>query len=128
MKNVIAILMSVVLFSSSVFAADCKWATDITETTGGFLYTKACHNRVGLTLRDNDDLKIEVDSLRKTVDVQKDIIAKSDERVIVWRNESYEQFARLQKQAEYSQTNNILWFVLGVVVTSAAVHAAGQLK
>jgi hypothetical protein len=129
MKKLIATMMTVCVLSNSMaFAADCKWSTGITPQGTGYLYTPECHAKVGLTLRDNDDFKIQVDALRKTIDTQKLIIEKADERTILWRNESYEQFDRLQKQAQYSQTNNVLWFVLGIVVTSAAVYGAGQLK
>jgi hypothetical protein len=118
----------VILSTSAAHAADCTWTLGVKKTEGGYLYTDACHNRVGLTLKDNDDYKIEVEALRKTIDIQKLVIDKADERTILWRNESYEQFDRLQKQASMNEYQKTLWFILGVVVTSAAVYGAGQLK
>ena len=128
MKNLMSMIVTLTMISSSVFAADCTWSLGTKKVEGGYLYTDACHNRVGITLRDNDDYKIEVEALRKTIDTQKLVIDKADERTILWRNESYEQFDRLQKQQAASEYNKVLWFVLGVVVTSAAVYGAGQLK
>lgn len=129
MKKLMTMIITVcVLLNSTAFAGECKWSTGISKIEGGYFYNNDCHNKVGLTLRDNDDLKVEVEALRKTIDLQKQVIEKADERIILWRNESYEQFERLQKQAQYQQTNNMLWFVLGIVVTSAAVYGAGQLK
>lgn len=128
MKKLMCLIMAVTMACSSAFAGDCKWADGTKKVEGGYLYTNDCHARVGLTLRDNDDLKIEVQELRKTIDVQKLVIEKADERTILWRNESYEQFDRLQKQASMNEYQKTLWFVLGIVVTSAAVYGAGQLK
>jgi len=129
MKKLMSLVMAVTMLSSSAFGADCKWADGVKkQETGYYLYTPECHGRVGLLVKDNDDFKTEVEALRKTIDLQKLVIDKADERTILWRNESYEQFDRLQKQSAASEYNKVLWFVLGVVVTSAAVYGAGQLK
>lgn len=127
MKKIIGVFLSAMIVSQTLFA-ECKFSTDIVKKETGYLYTNSCHALMGIALRDNDDLKVEVEALRKTIDIQKQVIEKADERTILWRNESYEQFERLQKQAELSSRNEMLWFVLGIVVTSAAVYGAGQLK
>lgn len=128
MKKLICLIISFGMFTNIAFAGDCKWADGTKKVEGGYLYTDSCHNRVGVTLRDNDDFKVEVEALRKTIDLQKLVIEKADERTILWRNESYEQFDRLQKQASMNEYQKTLWFVLGIVVTSAAVYGAGQLR
>lgn len=111
----------------NIALADCKWS-DVKPTTGGYLYSESCHARVGLTLRDNDDLNIQVTALRKSMELKDLALDKADQRTILWRNESYEQFDRLNKQASMNEYQKTLWFILGIVVTSAAVYGAGQLK
>ena len=128
MKKLMCMIMALTVFSSSAFAGDCTWTLGVKKAEGGYLYSDSCHARVGVTLRDNDDYKVEVEALRKTIDTQKLIIDKADERTILWRNESYEQFERLQKQQSLNNYEKTLWFVLGIVVTSAAVYGAGQLR
>lgn len=113
---------------SSPALAECKWATGIKKTEGGYLYSDECHGRVGFLVKDVDDLNKEVESLRKTIDLKNLALDKADERVMLWRKESYEQFQYLQTQQQLARKNETLWFVLGIVVTGAAVWGAGQLR
>jgi hypothetical protein len=122
------VISVVVLLTSFAHATDCKWADGVKPVDNGYLYTKECHGRVGILVKDNDDLNIEVANLRKSIDLKNLALDKADERIILWRNESYEQFDRLQKQIEASKKNDMLWFALGIVVTGAAVWGAGQLR
>lgn len=107
--------------------ADCKWA-DIKKVEGGYLYSESCHGRVGVLVKDLEDREIEVVNLRKGLELKDLALQKSDERIMLWRDESYEQFERLKKQSELTNRNQYLWFVLGIVVTGTAVWSAGQLR
>ena len=66
--------------------------------------------------------------LYKGLELKDLALTKADERVMLWRNESYEQYERLQKEIERSKKNDMIWFALGIVVTGAAVWGAGQLR
>ena len=128
MKKIISsLLVGSMLFSNIAFA-DCKWATDVKKVSDGYLYTEECHGRVGVVVKDLEDREKEVTSLRKTIEFKDLALVKADERVMLWRDESYEQFDRLQKQTALSRKNDMLWFVLGIVFTGAAVYGAGQLR
>jgi hypothetical protein len=100
----------------------------VKRTEAGFLYTADCHSRVGILTKDLDDRAIEVESLRKAILLKDAALDVADQRTMLWRKESYEQFERLQKQTEMSRKTETLWFVLGIVVTGAAVWGAGQLR
>ena len=128
MKKIINMALIISMLLSSTAFADCQWARDIKKTDSGYLYTPECHGQVGIIVKDNDDLKTEVVSLRKGLELKDLVVQKADERVILWRNESYEQFDRLQKQTEAAHRNETLYFILGIVVTGAAVWGAGQLR
>lgn len=128
MKKLISLALAVSMFMSTTALAECKWTEGVKKVENGYLYTEECHGRVGIIVKDNDDLKVEVNNLLKTIELKDLVIAKADERTILWRNESYEQFDRLQKQSELDHKNELLWFALGIVVTGAAVWGAGQLR
>jgi hypothetical protein len=128
MKKIMSLILSASVFLSSTAFAECKWATGVTKVEQGYLYTPECHARVGTTVKDLEDRETEVAALRKTIELKDLVITKADERTVLWRNESYEQYDRLMKQQELSRKNETLWFVLGIVVTGAAVWGAGQLR
>ena len=129
MKKLLSVILSVsMLISSRGFAQECKWAEGVKKTDQGHLYSDACHARVGVMVKDNDDLKTEVVNLRKGLELKDMALDKADQRVVLWRNESYEQFDRLQKQTDAAHKNETLYFILGIVVTGAAVWGAGQLR
>lgn len=129
MRKILNLAVSLIILLASLNSnAECDWSTGIKKTDAGYLYNSECHGKVGVLVKDLEDREKEVISLRKTIELKDLIIVKADERTILWRNESYEQFDRLQKQSAASDYNKTLWFVLGIVVTSAAVYGAGQLR
>ena len=121
-------LSCVIFLSASITQAECDWSTGIKKVEGGYLYNSDCHGRVGIVVKDLEDREKEVVALRKTIELKDLVIVKSDERVMLWRDESYEQFERLQKQSELANRNQTLYFILGIIVTGAAVWGAGQLR
>lgn len=129
MKKALSLLMSLTVLLASVNSyAECKWADGIKKAEGGFLYSNDCHKRVGKIVQDLEDREVEVVNLRKGLELKDLALQKSDERIMLWRNESYEQYDRMMRQSELANRNQYLWFVLGIVVTGAAVHGAGQLR
>ena len=117
-----------VLLASTQAYAECKWAEGVKKAENGYLYSSECHGKVGTIIKDLEDREVEVVNLRKGLELKDLVVQKADERIILWRNESYEQFERLQKQSELANRNQTLYFILGIVVTGAAVWGAGQLK
>lgn len=128
MKKIISLLLSASVFFTSPVFAECKWADGVKKVESGFLYSNDCHGRVGILIKDLEDREIEVVNLRKGLELKDLALQKSDERIMLWRDESYEQFERLQKQSELTSRNQYLWFALGVIFTGAAVWSAGQLR
>lgn len=128
MKGFINFVLIISMFFSNVTFADCKWAEGVKKVEGGYLYSNECHGRVGKMVQDLEDRETEVVNLRKGLELKDLVIQKADERIISWRNESYEQYDRLQKEIDHSRKNDMLWFALGIFVTGAAVWGAGHLR
>lgn len=128
MKQIMSILISLTFLFTNTALADCEWASGVKKQDIGYLYSSDCHGRVGVLIKDLEDRERETISLRKALDLKDQALQKADERIMLWRDESYEQFDRLQKQSELSKRNETLYFILGIVVTSAAVWGAGQLR
>lgn len=107
--------------------ADCDYSK-IQKVDGGFLYSREIHLCVGEMKQDLEIATQKLDKLNKAIELKDLTISKADERTTMWRNESYEQFERLQKQNNLLRQNETLYFILGVVVMGASVWASGQLR
>jgi len=121
------------LISTQSFAS-CNWETDIKKLGGSYVYTEGCFLESGRLVNKNKELqsaiaeyKKEAESLGKTIEFKDLAIAKSEERVNNFREESYNQYDRLLKQEKMSRANDYLYFGAGIIVTALAVWGAGQL-
>lgn len=99
----------------------CNWKTDVKKVEGGYLFTDRCYQQVG-------KLRISNDKLFKSIELKDLALEKSDEVIMKWRDEAYNQHDRLLKQKRLDSWNNWLYFIGGVGLTSLAVWGAGQLK
>ena len=98
----------------------CDWS-DIKKTENGYLYPVECHTKVGKLVQNEK-------KLLKAIDLKDLALQKADERIVVWRNETYNQHDRLLKQQKYNDFTNWMYFGGGIAVTILSVWAAGQLK
>lgn len=115
------------LLVNSVFA-DCNWQTDVVQEGDKFIYTASCHNKVGLMVDDLKDYELQVTELRKTIEYKDLVIQKADERIDLWREQTYNQHDRLQKAYNWQATENKWYFISGFAVAILSVWASGQLK
>jgi len=125
MKRIMCATLAVAMFSN-VALADCKWADGIKKTEGGYLYTPECHAKVGVTLRDNDDLKIEVKELRKTIELKDLAIKTADQRTQEWMDTSFKLEKRIDNIESAANKNKWVYYGLGVLTVFAAGYAAKQ--
>ena len=128
MKKLFTLILATSLITSNVAFAECKWTDGVKKVEGGYLYSNECHGRVGVLIKDLEDRETEVVNLRKGLELKDLALKTADERTMLWRKESYDQYDYLMKQQQLSRKNETLWFVLGIVVTGAAVWGAGQLR
>ena len=128
MKKYIPYILIMCLISPNLALAKCDWAKDIKRQGNTFLYPAKCHHAVGVMKKDLKDREEQVVQLKKTIKLKDLAMIKSDERIVLWRDQSYNQFERLQKQARLNSYNKWLHFGGGVVLTVLSVWAAGQIS
>lgn len=125
MKILLAFILA---FNSNLAFANCDFSLGITEKEDGYLYTKDCHRKVGRLLKDTEDMQLELSELKKSIDLKDLALKKSDEQLMMWRMETYEQHERLLKIDRMSDRERWLWFGIGILVMGGATYAAGQLR
>jgi len=113
----------------------CNWKTDIQKQGSKFLYTASCHKLVGDTVKKARELEkaeaerqVQVDRLSKSITLKDLALDKADQRMMNWRDESYNQHERLLKQQKLAKYNDWLYFGGGIGLTILSVWAAGQIK
>lgn len=128
MKKLLSTILALSLFSNVAFA-ECNWKTDIEVLSDGRrAYSTECHVKVGEMKRDLETANQQVVVLTKAIELKDLAYAKSNERLELWMNTTYKLEDRLNKIDSLQAKNSWLMFGLGVVVTSAAVWGAGQLR
>ena len=113
----------------------CNWSTDIQKQGSKFLYTASCHKLVGDTVKKARELEKAEEEREKAVKKLNDSIKlkdlalyKSDQRMMEWRDESYNQHERLLRQQKLAKFNDWIYFGSGIGLTILSVWAAGQLR
>lgn len=120
-------LFLVFLISFNSFAA-CDFKTGIKEVDGQFVYSKDCHLEVGRLVKEEKQRDEQVGELKKAIELKDLALDKADQRVMLWRKETYEQHKYLERQQTMSEYQKWIYFGLGVAVSGFAVWGAGQLK
>lgn len=129
MKQKIISLVVLSLLTSQVSYADCVWSRDIKENQdGSYTYTRGCHVQVGKNNKELDLRKQQVEELNKTIELKDLALVKQEERVNLWMDSTLKMNDKIQSYESLRSTNQILYFGLGILVMSAAVWGAGQLR
>lgn len=126
MKQFLIVLIAICLSVNSF--ATCDFSTGITKTEQGYLYTKECHIKVGETVRDLGIAEGQNKKLIEALSLKDFALSKANERADLWMNTSYKLEARIETMDGLYERNKWLYFGIGVLATSAAVYAAGQLS
>lgn len=128
MKRLRLCTMLMALLGTQLVLADCNPRTIKKQASGDYLYPKACHLDYGRLRQVEEARKVQIDQLKKSIELKDLAISKSNERIELWQNATYKVEDRLLKVER--NTERMRWFYLGlgVVITGAAVWGAGQLK
>lgn len=128
MKQLIVYIIIVCALPLQVFA-ECDFSTGITlMPNGNYEYLKSCHIKVGEMKRDLGISLIQNDKLTKALEFKDIALNKSNERADLWETTSKKLESNIETMDSLYQRNKWLYFGLGVLVASAAVYGAGQLR
>lgn len=128
MKRMLTAVICMALAYNPVAFADCDYSKDIQKNAdGSYNYTKDCHLDVGKKVNALDKREQQVQLLEKTIELKDLALDKSYERIENFRESTYKLEDRVNAMEEMKKNNEILYFVLGIVVTGVAVYGAGQL-
>ena len=126
MKKIISSLLLLII-STNAFA-DCDFSKGITVGPNDtYIYNKECHIKVGQLVQDNKIKDSQISDLNQAIQLKDLALTKSDERVQLWMNTSYKLEDRLTSINSLEKKNEVVYFILGIAVTSLAVWGAGQL-
>lgn len=128
MSRLLNLVLVLVLIAPGSTFADCDFATGIEKLPDGrYAYSVDCHKKVGKMVQDEEDRKVQVEALTKTITLKDLMLDTQEKRVEMWQNTALKQEERVNTIERMNDTNKVLYFVGGVVFTGLAVWAAGQL-
>lgn len=123
-KSLICLLM---LISINAYS-DCDWKTGITPGPNKtFIYSEACHLKVGSLVQDNATKDQQIQDLTKAIQLKDLAINMSDQRVALWEKTADDEMARLNTIQADQKKSDWLIFGLGVVTTLGAGWMASKL-
>lgn len=128
MKRIVSIVAAMSLFSNVCFA-ECDFSTGVTANADGTrTYTKECHVKVGQLVQDNATKDQQINDLNKAITLKDLSITTADQRADNWMNTSLKLEENVQKMDSLKNTNQWIYFGLGVLTVFAAGMAASQLS
>jgi hypothetical protein len=128
MNCIISLLVIVSLLFSQIAYADCDFKTGIASGPNKtFIYSEACHQKVGALVQDNQVKTEQVAELNKAVTLKDLALKDSDKRATDWMNTSGTLEKRVQEVDKLESTNKFLYFGLGVLTTFLAAYGAAKL-
>ena len=127
MKKLIALLLLFVSTFNIAFA-DCDFNTGITAGPNKtFIYTEACHQKVGLLVQQNASLTTQVADYQKAIQLKDLALTAEDSRVQMWEKSSLDEQQRLMTISADQKHNDFLYFGLGILATIGTGFAVAKL-
>lgn len=122
------VLILTIAFPLNAFA-DCDFSKDIKKTPSGtYEYTKDCHIKVGEINRDLKDSKKQIEDLTKAISLKNLALKKADERADNWMNTTFSIENKFETAVKMKNTNEWMYFGLGILTFFAATEAVNQLN
>lgn len=127
-KSILSLITIVCFLISQSVMADCNFKTDIAPGPNKtFIYSEACHLKVGQMVQDAKTKTQQLDDLTKAISLKDLALQESDKRATLWNGTASKLEDRLQKVDSLEKKNEVLYFGLGVLTTFLAAYAAAKL-
>ena len=126
MKKLTSLLLMIATLNTAF--GDCDWNTGITPGPNHtFIYSDACHLKVGQLVQTNKIQATQIADLTKAVNLKDLAIQNSDARVALWQTSADNNFDRLTKIESEQKHNDTLYFVLGLATAVGTGFAISRL-
>lgn len=127
----VTLLKHIILFALMFQALDsfsaCNFST-IQKTEQGYLYSKECHIEVGRLVKSEPLYKVEITSLRKTIELKDLRINKEVARAEMWRKTAIDVEKSYNMRKNMSDIQKYLYMGLGVIVSGGAIYAGSKIS
>jgi len=126
-------LLMVSLVSHSALAScNPNSGEDIYESSSyspsRFVYSRGCHTDYGRLRVVENERKIQVEHLKKSIEFKDLALATANQRVDVWQKTTYKVEDKLIKLEKSSNRLKWIYFGLGVLIMGGATYGASKLK
>ncbi len=120
MKKLTSLILLLCLTLNMAYA-DCDFSTGITAGPNHtFIYSEACHQKVGQLVQDNAVQAQQIQDYQKAITLKDLAISYSDSRVAMWQKTSLDEQDRLVKIESEQKNNDFIYFGLGILATIGA--------
>ena len=127
MKKIIAIILSLCLFSNIAFADNCDWSKINKLSDGGYEYNPTLNLCVGNLVEQNKIQAQQLQDYQKAISLKDLAIKDDDSRIQIWQKTSDDEMDRVNKLDSSSKTNQWIFFSLGVLTVIGSGFLAARL-
>lgn len=126
MNKLISLIMLTALVSN-VAMADCDFSKIVINPDGSRTYSKELHICVGQMKQDLDIANSQLADYKKAIDLKDLALVDTQKRSDIWMNTSFQLQDRMNAVDKLKSSNELLYFIGGVIFTGLSVWGAGQL-
>jgi hypothetical protein len=128
MNKLIILFVSITLFCNFALA-DCDFSTGITPGPNDtYIYSKACHLKVGQLVKDNATQAKQIVDLTQATTLYRAAIQTDEERIQKWIATSTKLEEQVVDVDKYKKSNEYIAFGLGILSAFAAAELANSLR
>jgi hypothetical protein len=128
MKRTISFFLLLLITLNQPLFAACEVAKIKKQQDGTYSYPVDCHADYGRLKKVEVEREKQVALLNKTIELKDLALDTSLKRVEIWQKSTYKVEDRLLKFERNSDTMKWIYFGLGILTMSAAVHGASKIK
>jgi hypothetical protein len=128
MKKLISLIL-MLSFVSSLSYADCDFSTGITPGPNKtFIYSEACHQKVGQIVQDNKTKDQQIVDLGKAISLKDLALTSSDSRTQLWMATAEKEQDRMNSVDATQRHSDFIYFGLGLLTAIGTGFAVARLS
>jgi hypothetical protein len=116
------------LFASNLAIGECDWSKITKDKDGNYIYTPELNRCVGALVEKEKLYQEQVEKLNKTIELKDLAITKTEQRVKLWQDTTYQLEEKYTKQNKYNDYRDWIFFGLGIVATGFISYTINKTK